>query len=95
MISPAKNSPFTRLDSMVLGSISETFTPPEVIIASETGRFPVISTGNAFKSCTSSLRFCFVRELACMAGSMPSLRKTTGIMLLGSKSVRAFSMARF
>ena len=95
MTSPAKYSPVTRLDSMVLGSISDTFTPPLVMIASDTGRLPVMSMGKAFSSSTSVRRFCFVRELACISGEISSLRSTTGIMLRGSKSTRAFSMLRF
>lgn len=37
---PGEIQPVTRLDSMVLGSISDTFTPPLVMIASDTGRLP-------------------------------------------------------
>ena len=69
--------------------------PPEVMIASLTGRFPVISTEKAFSSSTSARRFCLVREFACIWGSISKRRRTTGIMLRGSRSVSAFSMARF
>ena len=64
-------------------------------MASSTGRLPAMGTAKFFSSRTRLCRCCRVRELASSVSGICVRRKITGIMDLGSKSVRALTMERF
>ncbi len=66
---------------MLLGFTSPTLTPPEVTMASATGRGPVMDSLKCFSSCSSARRCSFFSELAFSSGESPSRRHITGTML--------------
>ena len=59
---PSKVQPWHPLDSMVFGFTSPVLTPPEVTMASSTGRLPAMGTAKFFSSRTRLCRCCRVRS---------------------------------
>ena len=63
------------------GCTSPTFTPPEVIIASDTGRGPVTDSEKFFNSAHKRRRCSFVTELALRSAGISSRSRITSTIL--------------
>ena len=81
LASSAQQREQVRLDAMVLGATSPTFTPPAVTMASLIGRGAVISSVKCFSVCTSACRCSFVRLFAFSPPESPARHSSTGKIL--------------
>ena len=95
IISPAKYSPFTSFDSMVLGSISFTETPPDVIIASSMGRKAAISSVTSLMRAPRRSLSSRVTELTRLSAGIPDSLTMTGISFAGSSFERELMISLF
>ena len=80
---------------MVFAFTSETFTPPEVTMASSTGALQAMGTEKHWIVSSSARRCCLVMELTFCRGSIPLRAMTAGIIDRGSSAERLFSKSRF
>ena len=83
MISPAKYSPSIFFDAMVFGSISPTFTPPEVTMAFSTGIGAVTLTVQCFKSVRTRSRCARVMSCTFSCGGVPERSMNSSIIFCG------------
>ena len=75
-------------DSIVLGLISFTATPPRVTVASSIGLVFIIESGNAFISATSFFRTSFCNRPAGSSSPQPVLLHKKIESLFGTNSIR-------
>ena len=93
--SPAINRPSTSFDCIVLGLISLTDIPPDVMIASSMERVPTMSKRRSFIRHARRKRSSFVTELTFLRGSIPESSTITGISFLGKSASRELTKSLF
>ncbi len=93
--SPQKRSPLCFLLSIVLGLISESSMPPEVMIASSKPRRLRIFKGKAFSVFTRRARSSFVNTLTLFDEEIDAAERTQEISFCGKSSHKALQICLF